>query len=61
MRLLVDRLAEIKLASLTIVIGEALGPDSAFISGFVCFASTISILLERRWIFAQRTDSVKRA
>jgi hypothetical protein len=25
-----------------------------------CFASAISILLERRWIFAQRTDSVKR-
>ena len=27
MRLLVDRLAEIKLASLTVVVGEALGPD----------------------------------
>src|SRR5713101_7991287 len=26
-----------------------------------CFASTISILLERRWIFARRADSVKRA
>src|SRR6202161_1553732 len=43
MRLFVDRLAQVKLASLTIVIGEALRPDAAFVSGLSYDDTTKSV------------------
>src|ERR1700728_3255804 len=49
MRLLVGSLAQIKLASLAIVIGEALRPGAAFVSGFTEGDTTKSIHRRLTW------------